>query len=442
MEKEKVKARLSEATAKAKVALSEIKVNFKADEGTTGFPKVKSMFVNLWKSGNVGRGALVGAAIVFVSAILFLVPTVTGKNRVQEILELAEKSAKVDHNINFGGFFVGMSRHDLSALREYYKLDKKDCSFYCLGTIAGEKAVWQLTFSHNGVRCITNSGDTFDELAETVAKNVGKLDHNANFNTGDYWYERKNIDGTVLILNKKGMFIKNETIEKREPIETTASKAEREAKIQEFESHMGTLLPDLINNMVAIPGESYKVGKYEVTQAQWEALMENNPSNFKDLGNPVDSVSWRDCRDFINRLNLLSAVKDAGLVFRLPSDTEWRNACRADSNESYAEYCKLADGTQITKATLGEVAWYYDNSGDKPHPVGQKKPNAFGLYDMLGNVSEWTGSTDDSDITPIDRGGCYGIGASDCKSSFGYNHGMDYKHKTIGLRLFATTRSK
>ena len=212
------------------------------------------------------------------------------------------------------------------------------------------------------------------------------------------------------------------------------------AKVHEFEVRLGAKLPELINNMVAIPGKNYKMGKYEVTQALWEALMENNPSNFKHPDNPVDGVSWRDCRDFMNRLNLLSAVKEAGLAFRLPSDTEWRDACRADSNGSYAEYCNLADGTQITKDTIGEVAWYSDNSGDKTHPVGQKKPNAYGLYDMLGNVSEWTGSTDDPDPIPIDRGGCYGIGKSDCNSSFGYNHGTDYKTKSIGFRLFATTK--
>jgi len=97
----------------------------KADEGATGLLKVKSQFVNLWKSGNVGRGAFIGAVIVFAFATLFIVSTVTGKDRVQEIFELAKKSAKEDHSINFGGFFVGMSRHDLSALREEAKRELK-----------------------------------------------------------------------------------------------------------------------------------------------------------------------------------------------------------------------------------------------------------------------------------------------------------------------------
>ena len=85
-------------------------------------------------------------------------------------------------------------------------------------------------------------------------------------------------------------------------------------------------------------------------------------------------------------LNSMPEVKKSGLTFRLPTEKEWEYACRAAST---GDYCKLADGTEITKGTLGDVAWYEDNSGKKTHPVGQKKPNAFGLHDMHGNVLEW-----------------------------------------------------
>lgn len=434
-------SKVREVTAKAKAAMLEVKSNFRADEGTTGFPKIKSMFVNLWKSGKSGREALIVGAVAFALVAMCLVCTVSGKDRIQEIFELAEKSAARDGNVNFCGFFVGMSRHDHAALREYYHLGAKDWGCSYVGTVAGEKAIWRLFFSLNAVRNMVKGGDTIDELAKAASKHIGDLKRMVDFNTGEHWFERKTVEGTVVVLNDKGLVVKNEKAENKDPLETSAAKADRMAMVKKFESLIGPLLPGLINDMVAIPGKGCKMGKYEVTQAQWEALMEGNPSNFKNPDNPVDSVSWRDCREFMNRLNLLPAVKEAGLVFRLPSDTEWRDACRADSNGSYAEYCNLADGTQITKDTIGEVAWYSDNSGDKTHPVGQKKPNAYGLYDMLGNVSEWTGSPDDPPVTPIDRGGCYGIGKSDCKSSFGYGHGTDYKHKSIGFRLFATTKN-
>ena len=114
--------------------------------------------------------------------------------------------------------------------------------------------------------------------------------------------------------------------------------------------------------------------------------MGENPSKFKNVDNPIENVSWNDCQKFLKKLNALPSVKESGLVFRLPTEEEWEYACRAGSTE---DYCKLADGTGITEDTLGEVAWYDDNSESKTHPVGKKKPNAFGLYDMLGNVGEW-----------------------------------------------------
>ena len=146
------------------------------------------------------------------------------------------------------------------------------------------------------------------------------------------------------------------------------------------------LIPFLIRDMIAIPGKSFKMGKYEVTQAQWEAVMGENPSRFKGDDNPVEWVSWNDCKKFIEKLNALPEVMASGLTFRLPTEAEWEYACRAGGT---GYYCKLANGTEITGRTLGEVAWYGGNSENKTHPVGQKKPNAFGLYDMHGNVWEW-----------------------------------------------------
>ena len=110
----------------------------------------------------------------------------------------------------------------------------------------------------------------------------------------------------------------------------------------------------------------------EVTQAQWEAVMGNNPSHFKGADRPVENVSWFDCQEFIKQLN----AKEGTDKYRLPSEAEWEYACRAGCTEDCLE-------------DLDEKAWSGKNSGKETHPVGQKKPNAWGFYDMQGNVWEW-----------------------------------------------------
>ena len=232
MDKEKVKARLGEAAAKAKVALSEIRANFKSDEGATGVRKIQSMFVNLWKSGQNGRVALVASTVAFAVVVVI------------------------------GSLF-----------------------------------------------CCSEDNDA-------------------------------------------------------------------------------DIVGNIVANMVTIiPGKNYMMSKYEVTQAQWKYVMGDCQSIYRGKDRPVEMVTWDQCQVFIKRLNALPEVVEQCLVFRLPKDFEWEYACRAGAT---GRFCKLADGTEITDGSLGDVAWYNGNSGDKTHPVGQKKPNALGLYDMLGNVAEWT----------------------------------------------------
>ena len=123
-------------------------------------------------------------------------------------------------------------------------------------------------------------------------------------------------------------------------------------------------------------------GKFEVTQAQWETIMKNNPSYFTGADRPVERVSWNDTQAFLKELN--AAVETHGrasLQFRLPSEAEWEYAARAGTQTAYS----FGDDPN----QLGEYAWFHDNSGSEIHPVGQKKPNGFGLYDMHGNVWEW-----------------------------------------------------
>ena len=185
--------------------------------------------------------------------------------------------------------------------------------------------------------------------------------------------------------------------------------------------------------LAQIPGKDYMVGKHEVTQALWKYVMGFNPSCFKCVCNPVERVSWDDCCEFLRKFNALPKVKKAGLVFRLPTEEEWEYACRAGAT---GKYCKSADGSEITNATLDDVAWHVGNSGYTTHPVGQKKPNAFGLYDMHGNVREWT-ETSNGDGR-VFRGGCFDYSAEECESSFTNKSWPSSKSDSIGLRLFAT----
>ena len=149
------------------------------------------------------------------------------------------------------------------------------------------------------------------------------------------------------------------------------------------------LVDGIAADMVEIPDKDYAICKYEVTQALWEIVMRENPSKEKDGRHPIENVSFVDCELFVKRLNLFEKInarleKRAARNYRIPTVDEWEYACRARCG---GHYCKLADGTDIDEDTLHDVAWYRSNA---THPVGEKKPNAFGLYDMLGNVWEWT----------------------------------------------------
>ena len=123
----------------------------------------------------------------------------------------------------------------------------------------------------------------------------------------------------------------------------------------------------------------FYLGKYLVTQEQWQTVMNSNPSYFKGPKNPVEMVSWDDCQQFLGKLNAKPAA-GAG-KYQLPTEAQWEYACRAGSK---TKYCFGNDASK-----LGEYAWYDENSGNKTHPVGEKKPNTWGLYDMYGNVWEW-----------------------------------------------------
>ena len=123
--------------------------------------------------------------------------------------------------------------------------------------------------------------------------------------------------------------------------------------------------------------EAFYMGKYEVTQKEWKAVMGDNPSRFKGDKLPVEQVSWNDIQEFIKKLN----QKEGGTKYRLPTEAEWEYAARAGSNSKWS----FGDN----ESQLGDYAWYGSNSNSQTHPVGQKKPNKYGLYDVHGNVWEW-----------------------------------------------------
>lgn len=198
--------------------------------------------------------------------------------------------------------------------------------------------------------------------------------------------------------------------------------------------------------------KEYYLGVFEVTQGQYEKVMGTNPSFFQKLVvrksdtsmYPVENVSWDDAVEFCKRLSELPEEKMAGRVYRLPTEAEWEYACRAGSKTAYSfgEDAKL----------LGDYACFSGNSNGQTHPIGDKKPNAWGLYDMHGNVWEWcsdwfdrysegavtdpTGATKGPYIVyRVMRGGGFAGEAAFCRSARRYPCDPLFRSPIIGFRV-------
>lgn len=174
---------------------------------------------------------------------------------------------------------------------------------------------------------------------------------------------------------------------------------------------------------------SFYIGKTEVTQALWQAVMGSNPSHFKDENRPVENVSWDDCLKFISRLNQLT-----GKTFRLPSEAEWEYAACGG--------CKSQVHALSGSDDIDSVAWYDENSGGEPHPVAKKQANERGIYDMSGNVAEWIADIVFDDETSaangsfrVSRGCSWNDSATDFRDADCNCYPPGYRDNSLGLRL-------
>jgi formylglycine-generating enzyme required for sulfatase activity len=183
----------------------------------------------------------------------------------------------------------------------------------------------------------------------------------------------------------------------------------------------------------------FYLGRHEVTQAQYQQIMAVNPSYSKGPDLPVEMVSWDDAQEFCKK-----ASEKAGMTVRLPTESEWEYACRAGTKTVYHSGDAEAD--------LGRAGWYEKNSGGKTHPVGQKTTNAWGLYDMHGNVWEWCATTYLPEAAPgrqepetairALRGGCFQSGGEGCSSCMGGGDLPNTRHGNKGFRIVVALSEK
>ncbi|MCX7046264.1 MAG: SUMF1/EgtB/PvdO family nonheme iron enzyme [Candidatus Sumerlaeota bacterium] len=202
---------------------------------------------------------------------------------------------------------------------------------------------------------------------------------------------------------------------------------------------MGSNQNDTEKPIHSVELDGFWLGKYPVTQAQYQAITGQNPSNFKSASNPVEQVNWDEATEFCRRIS-----QKTGKTYCLPTEAQWEYACRAGAN---GKYC-FGD----SESQLGEYAWFDGNSESQTHPVGQKKPNQWGLFDMHGNVLEWCADwygayTAEKQRNPsgpgsgeyrVLRGGSWFNTPVLCRSAYRSYNTPDYRLIFIGFRLART----
>ena len=287
-------------------------------------------------------------------------------------------------------------------------------------------------------------GGRFAELAEQIYQKIQNPNHpNSNSENSDQELESKSHEFEVGSIQ----LLKLEMVEiPAGDFMMGAPKAEKNSNDDERPHHN-----------VKVP--AFMMGKYPITQAQWQLVatlpkvkinLEPDPSSFKGEDRPVEKVSWLEAMEFCRRLS-----KHTGQEYRLPSEAEWEYACRAGTTTAYS----FGDAAE----ELGEYAWYSENSESQTHPVGQKQPNTFGLYDMHGNVWEWCaddwhenykGAPKDGSVWIKDnknyeapetrkllRGGSWYFNAQLCRSAFRINFNLARNaFINLGFRVVCVVR--
>lgn len=241
--------------------------------------------------------------------------------------------------------------------------------------------------------------------------------------------------GMVFVKVPAGSFTMGTEVNCQKPDAFTSSAA--------YDNCMASIREDETPARTVTLSNDFWIGQFEVTQAQWYAVMGNNPSEFKsdkvgeDSRNfPVENVSWEDVQQFISRLE-----QQDGKKYRLPTEAEWEYACKSGGKDQ--KYCGGND--------LSALAWYDGNSGRRTHRVGTKRPNGLGIYDMSGNVYEWCNdwyhktyyqwgrATDpagvDSGEYRVLRGGCWDFFADHARAAFRSSRSPGFRSNGVGFRL-------
>jgi formylglycine-generating enzyme required for sulfatase activity/uncharacterized protein YkvS len=287
------------------------------------------------------------------------------------------------------------------------------------------------------------------------------------YNSGNNYYESQEYEQALVFYNQALEIIPNQSEEAIKCQEIIKDKIAEITRTEEERKRKNRLKEDLgkgiILEMVEIPAGSFMMGgnqnddekpihkvtiknsflmsKYPVTQAQYRAIMGDNPSHFKGENNPVERVSWEMAQEFCQKLS-----QKTGKTYKLPTEAQWEYACRAGSTTEYY----FGDD----KNKLGEYAWYNENSNSQTHPVGEKKPNNWGLYDMHGNVWEWCEDNwqDNYQNHPADgsalknnsdlfilRGGSWNNIYNRCRCAFRYRYERAYSNYNYGFRVIGVS---